>query len=138
MERLSRHAPRGAGGSGISKALATALILAIALLVAHQGASLDATDSPDCELRVTAQGRIIGVTGVLTAPAATSGHYQLVVEKHGPSGRSRNMQSGRFAARADDAETQLGAMSFRLSPGDRLRAELIIRVEDRVICTASL
>lgn len=137
MERQSRHGSRRSMGAGISKAMTAGLVLSIALLFADRGTSQADTEQPACVVDVEAKGRLVEVRGLLVRPEPAAGHYQLIVEKQGQSGRSRNMQSGSFVARNDGSQTRLGNMAFRLSPGDQIRAELTIRVQERVICTAT-
>lgn len=137
MERPSRHGSRRLMGAGVSKAVGVGLVLFIALLLADHGASQPDTAPPACAVQLEAKGRIVEIRAVLMRPEPAVGQYQLIVQKQGPSGRSRNMQSGRFVAKNDGTQTRLGSMAFRLSPGDQIDVELTIRDQDRVICTAT-
>jgi hypothetical protein len=114
------------------------LVLSIALLFPTQTPSQTDPAAPGCMIRMSNEGRVTQLVGVLMGAEPASGSYRLIVLKQGASGTSRTVQDGSFTARTVGTETLLGAVAIRLSAGDALSAELTIRTGDTVVCTATL
>jgi hypothetical protein len=96
-----------------------------------------ASSRPVCDIRAMPTSHGVAISAVLTADAAVSGDYNLVITKSGASGSSDVQQSGAFNAAPGERVT-LGETEIGLDRGDRFHAVLTLTDADGRVCRDEL
>ena len=89
-----------------------------------------------CEIRKSAVGDAVQLTGVVSSTVASSGQARFLLTKSGMSGNS-NINQGNAFELAAGAESHVSHVTINLGHGDHAVIELVVTSKDGVTCRAA-